>query len=136
MGDRVVFQVFKRLRPTGIDLSPAIYGHWSGGAVPEVCRRLRERMADRPFDVNYTAARCVQELIGAAGGNTGFGISNQLALLTVDDAEDAGVVLIEATDNGLVFECVGGYLTIGNDGLPKDPHAKPARAMPKSRLSK
>lgn len=106
MGDRVLFQVHK-----GDEISPVIYGHWSGVNAPIVCKRLRERMRGRSGDVSYTAARLVQELIGEASGNLNYGIWNRDELLTEEDSHgDAGIVLVDCSGEELKFECLGGYL--------------------------
>ena len=58
MGDRVVIQ-FKTAKG---EVSPVIYGHWSGEAAPDAIARLYKRMRDRPDDIEYIAARCLQEV--------------------------------------------------------------------------
>lgn len=113
MGDRVLFQV------VGEDeFSPVIYAHWSGSNTPEVCRKVKLRMKDRPNDVQYTAARIVQILTGDDNSSTGFGIWNAEKILTKDESNgDAGVVLVRVGEK-MRFECLGGYLRIGKDGYP------------------
>ena len=114
MGDRVLFQVVQ-----GSKFSPVVYCHWTGWRAPGVVRALKARMADRPGDLEYAAARLVQECVQAAEGNTGFGIWNAEHRLTEDDSHgDAGVVLIDC--DSWRCECLGGYLVINGDGLPEE----------------
>ena len=113
MGDRVLFQVVQ-----GSDFSPVVYCHWAGWRAPGIVRALSWRMAHRTGDLNYTAARLVQECIQAAEGNTGFGIWNAEHRLTEEDSHgDAGVVLIDC--DSWQCECLGGYLVTGADGMPE-----------------
>jgi hypothetical protein len=108
MGDRVLFQVVK-----GKEFSPVVYGHWSGSKAPAVVARLAKRMKGREGDVEYTAARLVQELVGDAEGALSFGMWNAKAVLTAEDSHgDAGVVLIHAEPGGLRAEYLGGYLPL------------------------
>ena len=125
MGDRVLFQVIKdphidRYTKEGNprQCSPVIYGHWSGDEAPAICERLKARMADRPGDVEYTAARLVQELIEGREGNLGFGIWNRDTPLTADDSHGhGGIVLVYVHDDGpLTFKAIGGYLGTGPNG--------------------
>ncbi len=121
MGDRVLFQVV-----TGKDVGPVVYGHWSGGEAPDIVRRLADRMATRPGDVDYATARLVQEVLATAPDTPlGVGVWNAPTLgggqserLTEGDTHgDAGVVLIDCAD-GFRCECMGGYLRTGPDGFP------------------
>jgi hypothetical protein len=124
MGDRVLFQVWAG---TGKEreVSPVVYGHWAGDEAPAICARLQERMKGREGDVQYTAARLVQEVCGTDKGNMSVGIWNRKTLLRKQDSHgDAGVVLVEAAKDGIRFQCVGGYLLVGDDGMPKDPNQK------------
>ena len=72
MGDRVVIQ-FKTAKG---EVSPVIYGHWSGETAPDAIARLYQRMRDRPDDIEYIAARCLQEVGMIDATSTGFGIWN------------------------------------------------------------
>jgi hypothetical protein len=111
MGDRVLFQIVGRE-----EVSPVIYCHWAGSLAPDIARRLAARMASRPGDVPYAAARLVQEC-ATGTGSTGFGVWNTLARLTAEDSHgDAGVVLIDC--DSWRCECLGGYLVTGADGFP------------------
>ncbi len=116
MGDRVLFQVV-----SGNNVSPVVYCHWAGSDAPRIVRALAERMTARGDDVDYAAARLVQECTALdPDGFLGFGISNASARLTKADSHgDAGVVLIDCADN-FRCECLGGYLVTGPDGFPKE----------------
>jgi hypothetical protein len=117
MGDRVLFQVVGKE-----GFSPVVYGHWSGCKAPEVLERLQARMKGREGDVQYTAARLVQELVGDAEGGLSFGLWNAKAKLKAKDSHgDAGVVLIHAERDGLRFECLGGYLKVAESGKVVEP---------------
>jgi hypothetical protein len=123
MGDRILYQV---VCPIKQEFSPVIYAHWSGNNAGSVCKRLWQRMQTRPGDVEYTAARLIQELIDGDSGNTGFGIWNADRVLTKEDSHgDAGIILVIAGPTGLTFECFGGYLTVKN-GWPCHKHEKAA----------
>ena len=116
MGDRVKFQVVG----SNGSFSPVIYGHWAGDRAVKVCKAIKDRMVGRLGDVEYTAARLVQELIGDDDGNTGFGIWNADSVLTDNDSDGgAGVILVHVAEGkAMRFECFGGYLS--SDGsIPK-----------------
>ena len=107
MGDRVLFQVVG-----DTEHSPVMYGHNSGSYAPEICARILLRMVTRPGDVNYTAARLMQEMIGDDEGDLGFGMWHAGKILTADDSHgDAGVVLVHVNETPMRFEALGGYLT-------------------------
>lgn len=104
MGDIVLMQVVGQGK-----FSPVIYGHWCGEQAPEIVKRLQKRMSERKGDVDYIAARLVQEAINGRSGDTGFGIWNAEKVLTAADSHgDAGVVLINA--DTLEPTYIGGYL--------------------------
>lgn len=111
MGDRVLFQVLAE--NDWQSRSPTVYGHWCGNATPAILRRLRERMKDRPGDVEYTAARLVQEVAAeCSDGSTSIGLWNSDGVLTGSDSHgDAGIVRILVGKTGMRFEFEGGYLT-------------------------
>ena len=114
MGDRILFQV-----TDGEDVSPVVYGHWSGSAAWEICATLKSLMKDRPRDVSYTAARLVGIIHERIDGNLSLGMWNRDMLL--DDAAshgDEGCVVVDFSGSNMRFRCFGGYLTIGTDGLP------------------
>jgi hypothetical protein len=112
MGERVLFQVVR-----GEEFSPVIYCHWSGDEVRDICDRLRERMKGRGGDVQYTAARLVQECINGNEGNLSFGIWNADSVLTETDSHgDGGVVLVDVSGPQMEFKCFGGYwVTVPGD---------------------
>ena len=115
MGDRVLLQIVQ-----ANEFGPVVYCHWSGDRAPEIVRALAERMKPRRGDLDYASARLVQECTAAdPDGALSFGVSNAPARLTADDSHgDAGVVLIDC--NTFKCECLGGYLTTGADGFPKE----------------
>lgn len=120
MGDRVLFQV-----KSGDEFSPVAYGHWSGSSAPEICKRLQARMEGRSGDVPYAFARLVQEMIGDAGGNTSFGCWNATALLTAKESHgDAGGIIIDVSKPTFTYECLGGYMVVGPDGLPRSKYGE------------
>lgn len=104
MGNRVRIQM-----KSGNELSPVIYGHWSGSGAAEAVLACRNQMEGRVDDVPYAAARMVQNLIGADGGNTGFGIWNQEKELTAAAAEDAGCYVIDVSRSKWVVTIKGGH---------------------------
>jgi hypothetical protein len=114
MGDRILFQA---IGTKSSEFGPVIYGHWSGESGPQVCERFAKRMIGRMNDVPYATARLMQELIGDADGNTGFGCWNADAILTEKDSHgDAGVVLVDVSGPQVKFQCLGGYLVASKDG--------------------
>lgn len=116
MGERVLFQVVR-----GERFSPVIYCHWSGDEVRDICSRLRERMQGRGGDVQYTAARLVQECTNGDTGNVSFGIWNADSVLTETDTHgDGGVVLIDVSGAQMEFKCLGGYWATVPGDLPRN----------------
>lgn len=108
MGDRCVLQVIDSRDPTRF--SPAVYVHWVGDAVPQIMERTIARMAGRQ-DIDYVAARLVQECALVAGehGNLGLGMWNVDHVLTADDSHgDAGCALLDVAWWRVQY--VGGYL--------------------------
>lgn len=115
MGERVLFQVVR-----GNEFSPVVYCHRAGDQVRQICARLRDRMGDRRGDLEYTAARLVQECINGNEGSLSFGLWNAKGIQTEADSHgDGGVVLIDVSSSQMQFKCFGGYwVTVEND-LPK-----------------
>lgn len=106
MGDRVIMQVVKHDK-----FSPVAYGHWSGDQTPRMIARLRQRMLERPGDAEYTFARLIQEMTKDDNGALSFGAWNADRIQNKDDSHgDAGVVLIDVSQNPLQCVCMGGYL--------------------------
>ena len=115
MGERVLFQVVR-----GKEFSPVIYCHWSGDQVRDICTRLRERMKGRDDDVQYTAARLVQECTNGDIGNLSFGIWNAEGVLADADSHgDGGVVLVDVSGPQMEFKCFGGYWATVPGDLPR-----------------
>lgn len=120
MGERVLFQVVR-----GEEFSPVIYCHWSGNEVRDICARLRERMKGRGGDVQYTAARLVQECTNGSEGNLSFGIWNADGVLTETDSHgDGGVVLVDVSGPQMEFKCFGGYWVTMPGDLPRNKYTK------------
>jgi hypothetical protein len=114
MGERVLFQVVK-----GKQFSPVVYCHWSGDEVRDICDRLMFRMTGRAGDLDYVAARLVQECINNDPGNLSYGLWNADHILTEDDSHgDGGVVLVDVSEGQMKFRCFGGYWRDG-DPLPE-----------------
>lgn len=118
MGDRCLFQVVKTYKSEVGDLtvfSPVIYCHGAGKNAIEICKRLQTRMVGRTGDLQYTAARLVQEAIDGDTGNLSFGIWNSTGVLTPEDSHgDAGIVYVNVSTDTMAFKPIAGYLT------PKD----------------
>jgi hypothetical protein len=111
MGDRVLLQVIKRNELPGY--SPVIYCHWLGGMAVEAVKRLAVRMNERRGDVDYIAARLLQEVINGDDGDTGFGLMHADKVLTAEDSHgDAGIILVNADTFEMTF--LGGYLSHGH----------------------
>ena len=107
MGDRVLMQCYSS--KTGV-FGPVLYCHWAGSDAPQIVKALRDRMAERPGDPDYSSARLVQIAIGNDASALSFGIWNATALLTESDSHgDAGCVLIDVSDNHSA-QYFGGYL--------------------------
>ncbi len=94
MGNRVLIQFIN-----SEEVSPVIYGHWSGRDAADVINALREQMADRADCVAYVAARCVGRLIGGeTESSTGFGLWNAAERLAAKDSHgDAGIFLVDVS---------------------------------------
>ena len=115
MGDRALIIV-----TDGADVSPVIYLHWHGSAVPEILARLKDRMTSRGPDVNYAAARLIQEATEGDDGNLSFGVWNAAPAiikavidkdhktLAVESHGDAGLIVLDVND--YTWQAFGGYL--------------------------
>jgi hypothetical protein len=131
MGDRVLFQVVRSFDWTitsapQAHISPVVYGHWAAAYAPAICAKLAARMASRGDDLDYTAARLVQEVCATApDGALSVGLWNASDILKADDSHgDGGCVIIEVSSKGMRFKCVGGYLRASEDGKTViDPNA-------------
>lgn len=69
MGDRALV-VFT----DGEEVSPVIYAHWAGDAIPELLATHRDLMKDRRGDVSYAAARFCGLLHEHVPGNLSVGL--------------------------------------------------------------
>lgn len=95
MGDRVLVQLHK----TAGEVSPVLYGHWSGHDGKIWLEQLKDRMDGRLGDLAYSFARLVQLAVTDAS-TTGFGVWNQTTLLTSRDSHgDAGIYLLNVDTN-------------------------------------
>lgn len=119
MGDRILLQVVEKDEKGRVtEFSPVAYGHWAGSYAPDFLARLQTRMVGREGDVSYTFARLIQEMTDGNDDNLSFGCWNADKVLVADDSHgEAGVVIIDATKDGLRFNCKGGYLKASKDGL-------------------
>ena len=112
MGDRACILFFDRTC-----VSPTIYLHWHGNAVPAWLDQLKDRMDGRFSDAVYAAARFVGICHANIDGNLSLGISsNDLSVADVrskDRMEDespgnAGIVAVNTSD--FSWKAYGGYL--------------------------
>ena len=107
MGNTVLMQCVNK--KTG-EFGPVCYGYYTGTDAPAVVERLARRMRERQNDVQYSSARLVQEMIAFEDGCLGQAIWNADHILTAEDSQgDAGVVLIDVSDNHRPTY-LGGYL--------------------------
>ncbi|MBY0460510.1 MAG: hypothetical protein K2V38_24610 [Gemmataceae bacterium] len=112
MGDRACVLFFD-----GTAVSPTVYLHWHGRAVPARLAELKTLMHGRNHDAAYAAARFVGICHAHIGGNLSLGVtSNRLvpadlrnpAALAALSPGNAGLVLVDTTD--FTWRAVGGYL--------------------------
>ncbi len=98
-------------------VSPTVYLHWHGDAVPTWLEQLKDRMNGRFSDVSYAAARFVGICHDNIDGNLSLGISSndlsQPNLRNNDRMEehspgDAGIVVVNTND--FSWKAYGGYL--------------------------
>lgn len=93
MGDRVLVQLYD---DSG-EVSPALYGHWSGNEGKKWLIDLKSHMGDRLDDIPYSFARLVQIAV-TDNSTTGFGVWNQTTLLDDGDIQgDAGIYLLNVS---------------------------------------
>ena len=88
-------------------VSPTVYLHWHGDAVPAWLFELKERMTGRHSDASYAAARFVGICHHYIGGNLSLGLtSNNFSQAELRDPDlmqsespgDAGLVVVETRD--------------------------------------
>jgi hypothetical protein len=112
MGDRASVLFFDRYR-----VSPTVYLHWHGHAVPGWLDDLTLLMASRPNDAAYAAARFVGLCHTRVAGNLSLGVtSNQLTVQHIRDGEllaelspgNAGIVVVDTAD--FTWRAYAGYL--------------------------
>lgn len=92
MGDRVLVQ----LKSNNTEVSPVLYGHWSGDAAEVWLHQLIAKMGGRLTDLSYSFARLAQIAMGSSKEEvTGFGIWNQEKELIASDSHgDAGIYIL------------------------------------------
>lgn len=112
MGNRACVIFFDRTR-----VSPTVYLHWHGSAVPVWIEQLKARMEGRFGDASYAAARFVGICHDTIEGNLSLGVfSNTLShadLRSTDQLEqespgDAGIIIVDTSD--FSWKAYGGYL--------------------------
>lgn len=91
MGNRVLVQL-----KSDDEVSPVLYGHWSGHDAKDWLTKLIVKMADRLDDISYSFARLVQIAMSESiNDNTGFGVWNAEKLLVASDSHgDAGIYIL------------------------------------------
>lgn len=117
MGNRACVVFFDRTC-----VSPTVYLHWHGDAVPLWLGQLKHRMNGRFSDASYAAARFVGICHANIDGNLSRGISsNDLSLADLrtkarmeeQSPGNAGIVVVDTND--FSWEAYDGYLA-GNHG--------------------
>ncbi len=112
MGNRASVVFFDRTC-----VSPTVYLHWDGDAVPAWLDQLKDRMNGRFSDAAYAAARFVGICHANIDGNLSLGISsNDLSQADVRSKDrmegespgNAGIVVVDTSD--FRWEAYGGYL--------------------------
>jgi hypothetical protein len=98
-------------------VSPTVYLHWHGDAVPEWLNQLKERMQGRFSDASYAAARFVGICNVNIDGNLSLGVSSndfsQADVRNPDRMEaespgNAGMVVVDTSD--FTWKAYDGYL--------------------------
>jgi hypothetical protein len=120
MGDRAIV-VFTN--PDRSEVSPSVYLHWLGSAVPSLVDELRALMAPRGCDVSYACARFIGLAHARDVSCSSLGVSNMDweehdALVLRQDMSpwspgDAGYIVVNC--DGYTWEAFDGYLT---EGMP------------------
>jgi hypothetical protein len=117
MGNRACIVFFDRDH-----VSPTVYLHWHGDAVPSWLDQLKDRMNGRFSDASYAAARFVGICHASIDGNLSLGLSsNDLSKADVRSQDrmesespgNAGMVVVDTSD--FTWKAYGGYLA-GSDG--------------------
>jgi hypothetical protein len=91
MGDRVLVQLI-----SGDEVSPVLYGHWSGNDGKEWLNELILKMGDRLDDLSYSFARLVQlAMKNSVDSVISFGVWNATKKLELSDSHgDAGIYIL------------------------------------------
>ena len=112
MGNRACIIFFDRTC-----VSPTVYLHWHGDAVPTLLGQLKDHMTGRIGDASYATARFVGICHTHIEGNLSLGISaNDLSLADIRNTKrmedkspgNAGVVVVDTSDFSWI--AFGGYL--------------------------
>ena len=112
MGNRACVVFFDRSH-----VSPTVYLHWHGNAVPAWLEQLKGHMNGRFSDAAYATARFVGICHTNIDGNHSLGISsNDLSQADVqskdrmeeDSPGNAGIVVVDTSD--FRWKAYGGYL--------------------------
>ena len=120
MGNRACIVFFDRNR-----VSPTVYLHWHGDAVPGWLSQLKELMSGRFGDASYAAARFAGICHANINGNLSLGLSsNDLSLADVlnkdrmeaESPGNAGIVVVDTSD--FTWKAYGGYLADSDRGQP------------------
>jgi hypothetical protein len=120
MGNRACVVFFDRTC-----VSPTVYLHWHGDAVPAWLDHLKDRMNGRFSDAAYAAARFVGICHANIDGNLSLGISsNDLSQADVQSQDrmeeespgNAGIVVVDTSD--FSWKAYGGTLASSDGGRP------------------
>lgn len=120
MGNRACVIFFDHTR-----VSPTVYLHWHGNAVPTWLDQLKDRMNGRFDDATYAAARFAGICHANIAGNLSLGISsNNLTeanlrnndLMEQHSPGNAGIVIVDTSD--FSWKAYGGYLADTNRRQP------------------
>jgi hypothetical protein len=120
MGNRACIVFFDRNR-----VSPTVYLHWHGDAVPDWLDQLKDLMDGRFSDAAYAAARFAGICHAHIGGNLSLGISSndfsQADVRSKDRMEEqspgnAGMVVVDTSD--FSWKAYDGYLAEIDRGQP------------------
>jgi len=98
-------------------VSPTVYLHWHGDAIPAWLDQLKDRMKGRFSDASYATARFVGICHANIDGNLSLGISsNDFSLANIRNKDrmesespgNAGIVVVDTSD--FTWKAYGGYL--------------------------
>lgn len=120
MGDRACVIFFDPIR-----VSPTVYLHWHGSAVPAWLDELKQLMTGRFSDAAYAAARFVGICHDNIGGNLSLGITTngltqadlrRKVRMEQESPGNAGVVVVDTSD--FSWQAYGGYLADTEERRP------------------